>query len=704
MTDDGSLSPVTDPVILGKIHPEHLRRKAIVYVRQSTLAQVRANLESQRRQYSLRDRLLAWGWPQSRVEVIDEDQGHSGSDSLRRSGFQRLVSEVALGRVGLVLSLETSRLTRSNEDWQRLLTICQVRDTLLADGEGIYSLRIYNDRMLLGLKGTVSEIELHTLQERMNAGLANKARRGELVGSVPVGYLRTEEGKIDKNPDEAVQGAIQRVFDRFREFRSVYATATALHEEQFRLPHRRDALGRRGVEWVDPSHDRLSLILTNPIYAGAYAWGRKTTVATVTPDGRVERRGKRRGDIAQWPVLLRGHHPGYISWEEFEENRQRIAANRRGFARPGFVAGGASLLAGLIRCGFCGESMTVAYGGRHHDHPHFICHRRKSTMERNPCQGFGGRGLERAIETQVLAVLEPQSFEAVLMAESDIEEQRTRQLRQWKIEMERAAEEEGRARRKFEEVEPGHRLVARVLEEKWEALLKRVEEGKRRHEQRIASLPPPLSEEERRELRRAVGRVGLLWRSPSTSPQQRKELVRLLVHHVEARGDRVKGELNYAIHWVTGQVSQGRERIRRRGEHLSRVRDADLTIIQKMAGDYTDTEIASVLAKLGRTPEGGGRWNSRTVKRVRQGRGWKKTRGRDGEWVTLSEAVRRGRIDPATLVKKIRRGELRGEQAYPGARWRIAREDLQELIRGRRSKKGYEVPPLDGKRVLGLAR
>lgn len=695
MTETGR-SGFVDPALLGKIRPEHLCRKAVVYVRQSTLAQVRTNLESQRRQYSLRERVLSWGWPSDLVEVIDEDQGHSGAESSRRSGFQRLVTEVALGRVGLIISLETSRLTRSNEDWQRLLTICEVRDALLADAEGIYSLRVYNDRMLLGLKGTVSEIELHTLQERMNAGLVNKARRGELVSSLPVGFYRTEEKKIEKNPDLAVQTAVQKVFDRFRELGSVYAVATALQEEGFLLPRRRDFLGRRGVDWTPPSHDALSRILTSPTYAGAYSWGRKTTVATVTPDGRVERRVKRRPDLMQGVILLRDHHAGYISWEEFETNRRRITENRRGYAHPGYVARGGSLLAGLLRCGFCSSSMSVAYGGMNHDLPHFFCHRRKPTLERDPCQHFGGQRLERAVEVLVLSVLEPQAFDAVLVAESDVEAQRKRQLRQWEVELQRAREEEARAHRKFEEVEPGHRLVAKVLEEKWESSLKALEEAQRAHEIRRAHLPPPLTEEERHELRRAICRVGQLWHAPSTTIRQRKELVRLLVREVEAKVDRVSGELVYTVHWVTGQVSRGKERVLRRGDHRSRIPDGDLEIIRKMARDYTDSEIAATLSRAGRMRGGGNRWNARSVKQVRQSRGWKKATKDRGEWVTMDEAARLAGIDATTLAKRIRRGEVKGQQAYPRARWRILRRDVMRSREARSAEKPSRIRRLDG--------
>ncbi|MGI0068123.1 MAG: recombinase family protein, partial [Thermoplasmata archaeon] len=492
MTELASRPPSVNLQIPNHIRPEHLARRAVVYVRQSTIAQVQNNRESRLRQYSLVDRLLAWGWAKESVEVIDEDQGRSGADSHHRPGFQRLVSEVALRKVGIIIGLETSRLARNNEDWQRLMNICEVVDTLIADAEGVYSLRHYNDRILLGMKGTVSEIELHVLRQRLNAGLANKAQRGELIFSVPVGYTVTEdEEKIEKNPDEAVQNAILTVYRRFQGTGSIYSTALALQEERFLFPNARDKKGRKGVNWVRPTFRRVLELLENPTYAGAYVYGRHTREATVTPEGLVTKRRVVKHGPQEWPVFLPDHHPGYISWDDFETIQKRIRANRRGYGSPGPVGEGPSLLVGILRCTLCGHAMTVTYSGAGHDVPRYSCGWQGDMRERRSCQTFGARPLEERVTTLLLSVLEPQTFETALRAEKDVEAERTRQIRRWDLEVERAEQAESRARRKFDEVEPGNRLVARSLEKQWEGALKSLEEARRTRELKLSHLPPP---------------------------------------------------------------------------------------------------------------------------------------------------------------------------------------------------------------------
>lgn len=589
------------------------------------------------------------------------------------------MTEVALGNVGLIISLETSRLTRSNADWQKLLTICEVRDTLLADAEGVYSLRIHNDRMLLGLKGTVSEIELHTLRERMILGARNKAERGEMIASVPVGYLLTEEGAVEKSPDAAIRNALDRVFQKFREVGSIFGTALALDAEGFRFPHRTDPFGRRPVRWQGVSNQSVSMLMRNPFYAGAYVWGRVHTVATVSEDGTVEKHRTRRGDPAKWPILRQGHHPGYITWDEFEETRHRLRSNRRGFGHPGPVGRGSSILAGLVRCGFCDASMVLSYGGRDHRYSHFHCPRREASFERNPCQSFAGRSLEEHVEGLLLSVLEPQSMEAILIAEADLESGRKRLVRQWDLEVERLAQAEARARRKHDEVEPGNRMVARALEEAWEAALSTLEEARRTRERRVAHLPPPLTPDERSELRHAIGRVDHLWRSESTTPQQRKELTRLLIHQVTSKVNRSLHRLEFEVRWVRGHQSRGHLPLLRQKAREEKIRDDDLTIIRRMAPTYEDAEIAIVLGRAARRTPEGNIWTARRVGRVRKEHAWERDRTDGRNLLSMAAAARILHADRTTLEKSIRRGEVRGSRPYPGAHWRIHREDIERL-------------------------
>lgn len=680
-----------------KLRPPHLMRSAILYVRQSSVAQVQMNLESQRRQYGLRERLVAWGWRDNQIVVIDEDQGRSGSESQGRPGFQRLLAEVALGKVGILISLETSRIARNSEDWRHLLNICAVVDTLVADAEDIYDLRIHNDRLLLGLKGDVSEYELHMLQQRLNAGVENKARRGELWQRVPPGFVLSEEGQLEMSPDDQVRSSIHRVFELFRQHGTASHVVLTLHLEGALLPRNRDGLGRKGVDWRPPTRSFVQSILGNPVYAGAYAWGRGRTEILVTNDGQIQKRhrkGKRPPE--EWGAFQVDHHPGYVTWAEYQETQRRLTSNRRAWDKPGPVGQGTALLAGMIRCGYCGHKLTTHYSGADHRLPHYQCNRLSRIGEHMACQSFGGKALENAVEEMVLGVLEPGALDAALLAERDLERQKERETRRWDLEVERAEEAEARARRKFEEVEPGHRMVSRELERRWEGALKAREEARHSRETHLANLPPPLTSEEKHELRRAVSHVGRLWRSSAMPMEGRKEIVRLLVHHVEAKALRDAGRLDFEVHWTTGQVSRGNVRLRRRGEKFTNVRDSDVEIIHKMSGAYSDREIAQALGKLGRRAPDGVAWTTLRVRVVREEHGWPSPNPRSSEEMTFAEAQKVLHKGQEELRELAKRGKVKGAQAYPGTRWRFLRSDVKRTAQKRKPGKKGKLVPLVG--------
>jgi DNA invertase Pin-like site-specific DNA recombinase len=544
--------------------PRHFLLLAIVYLRQSTAEQVRLNLESQRRQYALRDRAIALGWGPERVKVIDEGLGRSGGESGNRTGFQGLISEVALGHVGIIFALEASRLARNNEDWQHLLRLCAVTNTLIADAENVHDPRLRDDRILLGVKGQLSEWELDTLRDRLVTGAENKALRGELYTKVPSRYVLSADLVVEQHPDEAVRGAITAVFQRFREQGSACATARTLREDGVMLPLRQDAYGRKPPRWSPPTFVSVHNILTNPFYAGAYAYGRSRVVASATPEGEILKR-IRQVPFGQWSVCLVQHHPGYTSWEEFLENQSRLRANRRGFSHPGPVGEGPSLLAGILRRGPCGRSMNISYGGPHHDAVHFRCSRVDPVLESLWCQSFGGMLLEQRVSVILMEVLGPHGMEATLLALKDWEKERARQVRQWDLEVTRAEEAEARARRKYEEVEPGHRLVSRTMEQAWEKTLQALGEACRTRDLRRTQIPPALTEEEQRNLRRSGHDLEELWKDPRTSWKDRKENVRLLIHHVEAWSDVGAGRLTFRIHWTTGKITEDHVPLARAG-------------------------------------------------------------------------------------------------------------------------------------------
>ncbi|MGP8075653.1 MAG: recombinase family protein [Thermoplasmata archaeon] len=666
-----------------KIRSEHLTRTAFTYVRQSSPMQVQLRKESQRRQYGLAETLVALGWPRDQVIVIDEDQGHSGAEKHSRPGFQRLVSEVALGHVGIVLGIETSRLARNSEDWQHLLNLCGVMDTLIGDSEGIYDLRIHNDRMLLGLKGTLSEYELHLLQQRMIDGAAYKARRGELYFTLPAGYVLSEDGRPELHPDEQVRATISEIFRSFRETGNALETYQELRAAGVRYPSRVDPLSRRPVQWSPLVYKQVIRVLTSPFYAGAYTFGRRQKVVLVESNGAMRKVWRYR-PLDQCPVVIWDHHPGYITREEFEQTQERLRQNRRTFTTRGPANNGASLLAGLVKCADCGHTLSVNYGGTHNRFPYYSC---RDTLDRGPhkpCLRFAGRALEERVEAILLSVLEPEGLEAVLLALEDLEERQERQKRLWKMEVERAAQSEERCRRKFEEVEPGNRLVSRRLEERWEEALKVLDESRRTLERRIAQLPPPLTEEEKAELRRVVAQVGKLWSAPTTTNRDRKEIARLLIHHVEANRTPDSLHLNAKIHWVSGHVTAETVKLSGRGRPKTEIRDSALQIIEHMAPHYTDREIAICLGSAGKAPAVEPRWSAWRVKQIRKEHGWEKRPRDEGDMVSENEARKMLGITKQTIGYWIIRGTLRSRQAYPNTRRRILREDVERLVAERK--------------------
>jgi DNA invertase Pin-like site-specific DNA recombinase len=455
---------------LGKITEAHRRRRAVVYVRQSTPAQLERNHESRARQYGLRERAVELGWPPGAVVVVDEDLGRSGASVEGRLGFKELVAEVGLGQVGLVLALEVSRFARSSADWHQLLDLCALTGTLIADSDGIYSPQDFNDRLLLGLKGTMSEAELHLIRSRLDGGLRNKARRGELELSLPVGLDRDEDGRIVLSADEQVRHAIERVFCLWRRLGSARQVVRELIAEEQKLPRR--TVGSRRVRWARASYGAVHDLLTNPAYAGAFVFGRTRQQKHLDATGRVRRRTVEL-PIEQWSVCIPEHHPGYVSWQDYLATRERLRSN---VIRPGEGGGpareGGALLQGLVRCGQCGRRMQVAYSGTSGRVPRYACVRAHHLHGTDhSCQSVGGVRLEKAIAAAFLEAVTPAGIRASAQAIEEIESQHDERLAGQRLAVERAEFEAGRARRQFDACEPEHRLVARTLEARLETAL-----------------------------------------------------------------------------------------------------------------------------------------------------------------------------------------------------------------------------------------
>jgi DNA invertase Pin-like site-specific DNA recombinase len=549
-------SSAHNPLASAKLKPWHLDRTALVYIRQSTPQQVLEHQESTARQYALADRAVALGWSPAQVCVIDDDLGKSGQSIEGRPGFQRLLAEVALDRVGLVLGLEMSRLARSCKDWHQLLELCARFRVLLADADGVYDPTEYADRLLLGLTGMMSEAELHVLKSRMYQGKLNKARRGELVVAVPADYLKHPSGEVTLDPDEQAQGIMRLVFDQFDLQGTVHGVLRYLIAHGLRLPIRAQAGAARGqLQWRPPSRETIRQILRHPIYAGAYRYGHRPTDARRQKPGR-PKSGRVSGLAAQdCQVFLKDRFPAYISWERFEANQERLAANRTRAETPGAIREGAALLAGLLWCGRCGQRMYVRYG-RHCQRPGYVCSALRSDYGLPLCQSFAAADIETWVADQVFAALRPAALEASLMAAVEVEAQRRQLTQHWLQRLERACYEADRAARQYHACEPENRLVARSLERRWEEALAEVRRLEIEYERFTHSQPRLLEESDRAQIRRLAEEVPALWQAPTTTAADRRQIARLLIDRVVVTVATTDDRIAVRIEWAGGLLQE----------------------------------------------------------------------------------------------------------------------------------------------------
>jgi len=551
--ENHTISALVTPGGVRKILPGHLARRAIVYVRQSSLQQVIHHQESTRLQYALKERAIHLGWSDAQVEVIDEDQGRSGASTDGRPGFQRLVADVGLGQVGLVLGIEMSRLARSCRDWYQLLEICALRQTLLADRDGVYDPSDYNDRLLLGLKGTMSEAELHLIKQRMQSGLRAKARRGELPLPLPMGYVRHGSGAVVKDPDAQAQALIQLVFTTFERCGSIGGVLRYLVAHDLQLPKRlRGGPAKGELSWVRPRRETVREILRNPAYTGTYAYGRRP----VDPQKRTSGKpwsGRTITRPDDWMVCLHDQWPAYISWEAYLRHLRQIEANQP--QRLGVPRRGTALLSGLIRCGQCGRRMHTRYsdngqGGR------YVCSYVMTNYGGDWCQSIAGPVVDRAVCDLVVQALEPASLTASLQVADDLEQERGRLDTIWRQRVERARYLAERAARQYDATEPEHRLVARELEHQWEVALQAEQEVRAAYHDFRAHHPLPLSEAERAAIAQLAADIPALWSADTTTPTDRQSLIRQLIEQVrvtvQGRTERVTVQVEWAgAQWST---------------------------------------------------------------------------------------------------------------------------------------------------------
>lgn len=601
-----------------KLRPEHLDRQAFIYVRQSTLLQVRDNTASTARQYDLVQRALDLGWPREHITVIDQDQGHSGASTLGRDGFQLLVSEVGLGHAGAVLSLEVSRLARSCSDWYRLIEICALSDTLVIDEEGVYDPAQYNDRLLLGFKGTMSEAELHWLRSRLLGGKWEKAQQGQLRFRPPAGLVYDPTGQLVLDPDQQVQQSVQLIFDLFDQLSSALAVVQYFKAHHWLFPTRGwGGLQHGELTWQPLAHSRVLAVLHNPAYAGAYVYGRTQTRTRLLPGEAPRIKGRTRQiKSAEWPIVIQAAHPAYLSWEQFLRNQQRLEDNRTDHPdeQRGAVREGLALLQGIILCGRCGRRMSVRYlaEGRR---PYYVCARLHAQRAEALCQGVRGDAVDAAVTTAFLEAMQPAQLQ-VSLATLDQLEERARQVDQhWQLRLERAHYEAALAQRRFRAVEPENRLVARSLEHEWNEKLAAIERLEHEYATVPKGMPALVSPEERQRILALAQDLPTVWQSPTTTPAQRKQLLRFLIKDVTLTPQATA--IHIGIRWQTEALTPLEIARPKRSYEIRRTPATVIERVRTLAPRHTDQEIAVLLNQEQLTPGLGGQFTARKVQWIR---------------------------------------------------------------------------------------
>ena len=659
-----------------KISAKHLERAAYVYIRQSSLQQVRHNLESSRRQYALQDRARELGFEE--VVVIDDDLGISGAGHHERPGFGRLLAAVCDGRVGAVLAMEASRLARNNRDWHHLIDLCVLTQTLVVDAEGIYDPRLLNDRLLLGLKGTMSEFELGILRQRAQEAYRQKVLRGEVLTKVPIGFIRSHSNRIEMTPDREVQEAIRGVFRDFERFGTLRQVLLWYHQENITIPLASVGEGTQRTVWRLPNYQHLLRMLKNPTYAGAFAYGR-TQCRSVVVEGRSRKSVGHRVAMENWQLLIKDHHLGYISWEQYLENQRILTSNRTKShaVSCGAAKKGSALLTGLLRCARCGHKLHVAYRSREGQAPRYYCMTGNKEQGKPSCLCFAGFKVEQAVVEMVLEACQPMAIEAslqVLSAEGIEQDQKKRRL---ELALERVRYEAEHARRQYDAVDPCNRLVAAELEARWNATLIQVAEAEARLQAEQQS-HTSLSEEERNRLFELGSNLNAVWNDASAPIELKKRIIRTLINEIVVDVNHSSATVEMQIHWAGGVHTELKVRKNRAG-HNANTTDRDVVeLVRELALVQPDSNIASTLNRLGYHCGSGKTWNETRVKHLRN---YNKipvfVRGGDRSWVTMEEAADILKTGVTVIRTMIRKQFLPARQVAKHAPWTIRREDLQ---------------------------
>lgn len=692
---------------LSKIKPAHTQRGAFVYVRQSTASQVEHNRESTQRQYALVDRAVELGWQREQVSVVDEDLGLSGSSTDKRSGFARLIAAVALRLAGIVLGLEVSRLARNNADWYHLLDLCAMTDTLIGDADGIYHPAWFNDRLLLGLKGTMSEAELHIIRARLEGGIRNKAARGELRRGLPTGFVWGEDdGEVLLHPDESVRQAIRCVFERFAELGSARRVWLWLRSEGLSFPAQYTY--GTAIRWGAPTYTAIHSILTNPAYAGAYAYGKTRHERMLDEEGKIKQRSRKLPQ-SQWAVLIHEHHEGYIDRATYEANQARIGNNVR--PRPhqpgGAVREGAALLQGIASCGHCGRKLRTQYPGRN-ARPGYYCAGKNIVNGRGVyCLNIGGVQIDEAVAQALIEALKPAAFEATLQATQQLESDHDAALAQWRLAVQRTRYEAERAERRYRAVDPENRLVARGLEAAWEERLRDLDQAQSELERKSQSRPRTLSPEDYQRIRALGADLNRVWAAPTTTDRDKKELLRTLLEEVIIAVQRDEFRAHLTLRWKGGMITELDVHLPRLNPARIRTDEDTVELVRRLAVHYPDGVIAGILNRQGRKTVRGERFSANQVGSLRRYRDIARfeppAQPPHGELVTIAGAAQILKVAPSTIHRWLAEGVIAGEQITPGAPWNIRITDELRARFVEEAPEGY-VAMLEATLLLGVSR
>lgn len=655
-----------------KIKPQHLARKAILYVRQSTAYQVENNLESQKLQYAMEAHLRTLGW--SQVEIVDEDLGRSAGGTVTRSGFERMVAQVCLGEVGAVCARELSRFARNSRDWQQLVEVCRIVDTLLIDQESIYSPRLSNDRLLLGLKGTLSEYELDLLRQRAQEARTQKARRGEFVSNIPIGFIRGEERVLEKDPDERIRRSIELVFVKFLEFGSARQVLIWFMEHELAIPAR---MMSGDIHWRRPAYSNIYRILTNPVYGGAYAYG-KTESLIHYEEGQSRTRTRRR-DRDRWVALIPGAHEGYVEWEKFERIQKMIRDNRFGGGEAGAARSGIGLLGGVLRCRRCSRILRVYYKGDENQFVRYACSRVELDTKEARCIAFSGATVDAAVARELLRVVEPAAIEAAVLASQQEAQAHSDVLAALRRDLEAATYRALRAQRQYEAADPENRLVARELERRWNVAL----EEKQALELRIAEesgaatagSPGTLDE-----FQKLASDLETVWNGEGTDERTKKRLLRALIREIVVDVDEQSSEVVLLIHWKGGIHTPLRLPRRRRGQNSAQTSKDIIEAVRSLSRICSDQMIAGVLNRARLRTGQGNFWSRALITSLRHRNDIEchdDQRQAEEGWINLSDAARLLGTTRNTLREAIERGDIAAERPIACGPWILNRQFLQ---------------------------